>query len=103
MARTRVFVSHPLYSEGSVESNLRKADNICRELLEDGFLPISPLHLFFYMDSETAEIREQIMSVCRDLILMSDEVWVYGNKGGCAIERRWAEMCRKPVRDMTGW
>ena len=101
MARTRVFVSHPLYSEGDVAENMCNVDQICRELLEDGFLPISPLHLFGFVEEETPEIREAIMSVCRDLILISDEVWVYGNKGGCAIERRWAEMCRKPVRDMV--
>ena len=103
MARTRVFVSHPLYSEGDVADNFIKVDEICKELWRDGLNPISPIHSYSFVDEEKDGDREEIMSVCRDLILISDEVWVYGNKGGCAIERRWAEQCRKPVRDMTGW
>lgn len=96
----RVFISHPLYSEGDVAENFTEVDLICRLIMADGYLPISPLHLFGFVDSETKVLRANIMMVCKDLIAMSDEVWSYGDKGGCKIERQWAKELGKPVRDM---
>ena len=96
----RIFVSHPLYSEGDVAENMKKVDFICRDILEGGHLPISPLHLFGFMDEETPELREEILGVCQSMIEVCDELWSYGDKGGCKIEKRWAYEFGVKVFDM---
>ena len=72
----RVFVSHPL--SGNFEGNRARVNRICKRIAESGRLPISPLHLFSFYDSEDDELREAIMQVCFRLIDICDEVWVYG-------------------------
>ena len=98
----RVFVSHPLYSEGDVAENMCRVEDICRELVSEGMLPISPLHLFGFLDSETPQQRAEIMRVCKGLIDLSDEVWSYGNKGGCKIEKEYAKALGKSVVEKGG-
>ena len=57
------FVSHP-YSDDP-ELRKQQVDKICKELLGEGILPISPLHQFSFVDEETPAIRERILSWCK--------------------------------------
>ena len=98
----RVFISHPLMSEGTPAENYLKVDAICKRALQQGVIPLSPLHLFGFVETETPELRVEILEVCKRMIEMSDEVWSYGDQGGCALEKVWAEQCRIPVKDMRG-
>ena len=98
----RIFVSHPLHSEGTPYENIMNADDICRGILSDGLLPISPLHSFGFVGKETPETRAAIMEWCKEMILHCDELWYYGIKGGCAEEIRRAEQNRIPVVDRRG-
>lgn len=98
----RIFVSHPLYSEGSIPENFMAAEDICLEIIEQGDIPISPLHLFSHVQDETPELRVEILEVCKRMIEMCDEVWSYGNQGGCALEKTWAQQCSIPVVDRRG-
>lgn len=91
----KIFVSHPL--NGDFEGNRKKVDIICKYLIRQGLLPISPLHLFQFLDEETPELRKVIMEVCYRLIDMCDEVWIYGNSEGCKLERGYAEWIGKKV------
>lgn len=91
----KIFVSHPL--NGDFEGNRQKADVICKYILRQGLLPISPLHLFKFIDHETPELREEIMQVCYRLIDICDEVWIYGENEGCKLERKYAEQTGKKV------
>lgn len=91
----RIFVSHPL--TGDLKGNRKKADKICRYIVRKGFLPISPLHLFSFIDEETDELRERIMEVCYKLIDLSDEVWIYGDSEGCNLEREYAKKKGKKI------
>ena len=84
----RVFISHP-YKDNPAE-NKKKVDKICKDLLSQGYLPISPLHLFSYIESETG-IRDEIIRACTDLIMVADHFYSYGNSEGCRIEREIAE------------
>lgn len=93
----KVFISHPL--AGDMEGNREKADRICRYIVGQGLLPISPLHLFSYIDEEDERLRREIMEVCYRLIDLSDEVWVYGNSEGCKMEKEYAELKGKVVID----
>lgn len=89
----RVFVSHPFASDP--KRNREKADIICRDLVRQGVLPISPLHLFSFMDDDGE--REKILQVCFKLIDICDEVWVYGDSEGCRKEREYALSIGKSV------
>ncbi|MGB9813517.1 MAG: DUF4406 domain-containing protein [Thermovenabulum sp.] len=87
----KVFISHPYKDDP--EGNKKKVDKICRGLT--GVLPISPLHLFSFMDSDNN--REEIMEVCYKLIDICDEVWVYGDSEGCRKEAEYAKKTGKTV------
>jgi hypothetical protein len=78
----KIFISHPYAN--NPEQNKVWVDNICKQALKDGFLPISPLHAFSYMENDT--YRTEIMNVCAMLIAMCDEVWIYGWSAGCQQE-----------------
>ena len=82
----RIFVSHPFKDDP--KGNREKVDKICKNLLSQGYLPLSPLHLFGFMEDDTH--REEVMHVCYDLIDISDEVWVYGTSEGCKAEEFYA-------------
>ena len=90
----RVFISYPFASDP--EGNRKKVDSICRDLAGKGVLPISPLHLFGFMDNDLQ--REEIMRVCFRLIDICDEVWVYGDSEGCRMELEYAPSIGKVVR-----
>ena len=75
----RVFVSHPYKDDP--KGNKKRVDTICRDLAEkDDILPISPLHLFSFMEND--DNREEILQVCFRLIDICDEVWIYGTARG---------------------
>ena len=77
----RVFISHPFQSDP--KKNSRKVNKICKRLISKGeVLPISPLHLFSFIENENG-LREDIMAACFQVIKTCDELWVYGNSKGC--------------------
>ena len=90
----RVFISHPFTSDP--EGNRVRVDIICRDLVKQGILPISPLHLFSFMEND--DNREEILQVCFRLIDICDEVWIYGDSEGCKREAEYAQRAGKVVR-----
>ena len=91
----RVFISHPYKDDP--KGNKKRADSICRELAKGkNVLPISPLHLFSFMEDDGK--REEILQVCFRLIDICDEVWIYGDSEGCRREAKYAQSVGKPVR-----
>jgi hypothetical protein len=92
-----VFVSHP-YADNPVE-NKKKADKICRELVKQGYIPISPLHLFSFYDDDAD--REYIMSICYGLIDMCHRLFSYGKSPGCIDEYNYALRTGKPIKVMV--
>ena len=90
----RVFISHP-YADDP-KGNFKKADKICKELIKQDITPISPLHLFSFYDND--ENRAEIMAICKSLIDISDEVWIYGNSEGCMQELKYAKEKGKPIK-----
>ncbi len=91
----KVFISHPFASDP--EGNREKEKKICKYVLKQGHLPISPLHLFKFIEEETPTLRENIMIVCKRLIDQCDEVWIFGNSRGCKEEERYAMSINKKV------
>jgi hypothetical protein len=51
----RVFISHPFSSDP--EGNRVRVDIICHDLVKQGILPISSLHLFSFMENDDPERR----------------------------------------------
>ena len=94
----RVFISHPFSSDP--EGNRVRVDIICHDLVKQGILPISPLHLFSFMEDDLQ--REEILQVCFRLIDICDEVWVYGDSEGCRKERAYALSRGKKVLNKCG-
>ena len=91
----RVFISHPYKDDP--KGNKKRVDTICRGFAEkDDILPISPLHLFSFMEND--DNREEILQVCFRLIDICDEVWIYGDSEGCRSEAKYAKSVGKPVR-----
>lgn len=90
----RIFISHP-YADDPIE-NMKSVDAICKSL--ENVLPISPLHLFSYMEDDSH--RREILEVCYRMIDMCDEVWIYGNSDGCFSEYKYAIQRNKKVRMM---
>ena len=95
----RVFISHPYKDDP--KGNKKRVDTICRELAEkDDILPISPLHLFSFMEDDRQ--REEILQVCYRLIDICDEVWVCGDSEGCGKEMNYALSRGKKVLNKRG-
>ena len=90
----RIFISHPY--AGDPVKNMESVNKICKELnKQNDVLPISPLHLFGFMDTDKK--REAILLMCFDLISICDEVWVYGDSLGCMLESEHAKYIGKKV------
>jgi len=89
----RVFISHPFSSDP--EGNRVRVDIICHDLVKQGILPISPLHLFSFMEDDLQ--REEILQTCFRLIDICDEVWIYGDSEGCKREAEYAQCAGKVV------
>ena len=84
--KKRVFVSHPYVD--NPERNKAKVNIICKNLVKEGYLPISPLHLFSFMDEDGE--REEILQFCYELIDNCDIVHIYGDSEGCLLECKYA-------------
>ncbi len=97
----KVFVSHPL--TGDFEGNRARVDKLCRRIAKQRLLPVSPLHLFSFFDTEDHATREAVLQVCFRLIDMCDEVWVYGDSEGCRMEADYAKMVGKVVRNQQDY
>ena len=90
----KIFISHPYI--GNIEQNRKEVDKICKYALKQGYLPLSPLHMFSFMADDAG--RDDIMAICYRLIDISDEVWVFGDSKGCRQERKYAKKKNKRIR-----
>lgn len=91
-----IFVSHPYAS--NPELNWQKVQEPVEYIARQGYIPISPLHLFRPLKDD--KYRKTILWICAILIMICDEVWIYGNSKGCKYERRIAQLLKKKIRIM---
>lgn len=55
------------------------ADDISRFVIVSGHIPVNPFHALPHELFEGGKIgREDILQVSRDLVFISDEIWVFG-------------------------
>lgn len=84
--RKKVFICSPY--RGDIAGNSRKAASYCRMACEKGCMPIAP-HLLFpqFLDENIESERTLGISMGMDLILLCEEMWVFGNPTeGMAME-----------------
>jgi len=76
----KVFISHPFTDNPN--KNREKVDLICKnlskitEVMNEKILFISPLHLWYFMESDMG-LRKDILEYCLHLIDGCDEVWFF--------------------------
>jgi hypothetical protein len=95
----RVYTCHRFSSDqAGAAKALRR---ICREIVEEGALPIAPQLLLPQFLSEDTE-RDLAMRLCQEMLRECDEVRVFGREltPGMRIEISFAELLGIPVRFM---
>lgn len=85
--RRLIFISHPFSNNPKL--NREKADKVCKYWYRQGYIPISPLHLFSYMDDDSQ--RKTVMIICKLLILICGKMAIYGLTKGCRDELQFAK------------
>lgn len=94
-----IFVSHKF--SDNPNGNRLKVETICTSILRQGMFALSPLHMFSFYSND--DDRDIILAVCRYLIDISDEVWIYGYSTGCIAELSYAlSIGKKVVIKATG-
>ncbi len=73
----KVFVSSPL--RGDIEGNIKKAEEYCRYVVEQGHFPYAP-HVFFtrFLDDTVPKERELGIAGGIEFLKVCDEMWVFG-------------------------
>lgn len=90
-----IFISHKFSDDP--DTNRKNVDKICKYWYKKGYIPISPLHLFSYMNYENLDDRDLIMKVCYYLILLCPTIAVYHQSEGCRLEEAFAELSGKTI------
>jgi hypothetical protein len=88
-----IFISHK-FKDNPTE-NRQMVDKICHYWYRKGYIPISPLHLFSYMDDDRD--RKIVMAISKALILLCPTVAVYHQSEGCREEEKFALKHNKKV------
>lgn len=103
----KVYVAHPLLGDTDTENfdpiiplqNKHRASEICREIAGKypHILILSPIHAFSFL---SALDRERPLELCRKLLSLADELWVFGDwqtSEGCRKEIEHARALGLPV------
>lgn len=92
----KTFITHPYKNDP--KGNKEKVDIICKLLYDQGVFPLSPLHLFSFIDEENEEVRDFVMDSCFKMIAFdAKQVYAFGVEGGCEDEIAWAKILDIPV------
>lgn len=98
----KIYVCSPL--KGDIEKNIEKAKGYCRDIMlnSNGENVAFAPHAFFtqFLDDEIPEHRAIGLKAGLDMLLMFDELWVFGkpSEGMKAEIKWWTENTDKPVR-----
>jgi hypothetical protein len=107
--KKKIYVSHPYRGKTGtiqeVKKNVNEITEICRELLlnRNDIIIISPVHMYSFMTY--SDDQELVLEKCSELLLMCDEIWLYGewkNSEGCVYEEQLAKKHDIITKDMNG-
>lgn len=83
----KVFISHPYYDYPELRK--KQIDYICKSLRSKNILPISPIHLFSFIDEKTPELISEILDINATLIdRICNEIYIY-NYGELSANQEW--------------
>lgn len=99
--RKKVYICSPY--RGNTAENVANALSYCTAAVSVGVMPIAP-HIYFtqFLDDDKPAERLIGMNMACDLLIMCDEVWVFGVNAlseGMSNEVELAQMLGKPVKD----
>ena len=94
-----VYIVYPFQEK---EENRKKIDQICRAVARMGYLPVSPVHTFSFLNDDILEERHRALNLRQELIKICDQVWLFGDwrkSEGCRLEVRAAQGAGIPLID----
>ncbi len=97
-----IFVCSPY--RGNVEYNTSRAQGYCRFIHSRGHVPFAPhLHNTQFLDESIPEEREAGIMLGLQLLLRSDELWIFGNEltDGMKAELKAAQQMKIQIRYFT--
>ena len=73
-----IYICSPL--KGNIVSNIQKAREYCKVVLNDGFIPYAP-HVSFdgILDDNNPQERETALRIGVEMVKRCNELWVFGN------------------------
>lgn len=95
----KIYIIHPFQGK---KENKERISKICKAVANMGYLPVSPVHTFSFLDDNIPKEREQALKLCKELIKSCNQAWLFGdwrNSEGCNIELEVAETNKIPVID----
>ena len=91
---------NPPYSRGKSDRNIKKAENFCKDVINDGHTPVAP-HCFYQSFFSDTNPRQRAKAIEHGLNLLRkcDEVWVFSMiiSEGMAAEIKLAKELGIPV------
>lgn len=77
----RPISTDPEMAKAELDRNLERAENMCRWLSQNGFMPLAP-HLYFtrFLDDGDAEERELGIDLGMKWLEQADELWCVGDR-----------------------
>ncbi|MBA1335374.1 MAG: hypothetical protein HPY66_0996 [Firmicutes bacterium] len=99
----RVYISYP--RRGGREGYLEEVSRICFQIARthETVMPVSPLHMFGFLDDGEPEDREKLLGYCLNLINDCDEVWMFGEWQECEWCVREVNMARLLGKTVRYW
>ena len=79
----KIYVAHPLRGDtrniGEIARNINRITHICTSISKShpDILILSPIHAFSFISSLGPQ--DWVLSQCRALLKLADELWVFGN------------------------
>jgi len=99
----KIYVAHPY---GGKYSNRVAISDICRKIVKLGAMPVSPVHMFGFMDDGGPGERRRALEFCEEIIQYMDELWLCGaweKSEGCQAELLAALGEMITIRVVVGW
>jgi len=98
----KVFICSPY--RGNIENNINKVKYYCKDIFEQGYLPIAP-HLYFpqFLDDDNDYERKSGILMGKELLSECDEIWVFGEQTeGMKEEIEFAKLKQKIIKYFKG-
>jgi hypothetical protein len=99
----KIYVAHPF---GGKPENMQAIAEVCRKIVKLGAMPVSPVHMFSFMDDGVPEERKRALEFCTETIPDMDEFWLCGEwekSEGCQSDLFVALSELIPIRIVIGW